>query len=280
MFKTWLENIERKIPVDPDEVVPTLYRSLPSKNEQPNETEVNIFVEKMVENDVDIAATFNRGNAVHQDRYDEPLVKLTNINDPKLGRAYGLVTSTRNSRFYFAHEKGEVWIICPPAIYFEEDKILLASVIRHEAQHAIDHVLYNFPSSKIISRRKIEGEWYCDSNAYYTAKNEARAYSDQFEYILKRMNYDVDKVINALELKHRLSKPTDPVVLDSEVIEVARKYLEKYRKTEARMVKELFGEIEEPAITASINKEYAQRAGVLLCRIIKLLKFGNFVKKS
>jgi len=212
-FRVWLEDDQKpKMIKDPYGVSQTWLHALPKDVggvEPQNDSAIWRFVDVMADpakNGPLIHLCCTKGNGARipsfskEERYNEKIGgNLIHDDSHLLKNAHGVVTSVmKETMFGFAPEGpmvGSMIIMCPPLSFSMTDKLLLASVIRHESRHAADFVAMG---GKTMGQKPSASVADLDLDEYASCIVEARAWSDQLRWLL-RMLGNSKAVITAIE---------------------------------------------------------------------------------
>jgi len=298
-FKCWLENLENPDAIKNPQSVASLWKkNLPTNDNLRNETEINHFVDVMADpedNGQAIAIDLDR-RAIYHPRYDHKPISnnLLNTENEKLENAVGIVTNQYDPEFIFymgGNHPGRLVITAPPLAYDQTDRELLRSIIWHELGHAIDFIDPKY--------QKVNPSGHYKWNASKYAKHifEARRYSDQLRYLMKRANIqdiekalagqrntatkltDLDKQLAAapIDQKKQIQNQIDhlnkisslsPFRIAPALLPVAKAFLNGFTTTKE--------EFEFPAIVKQ-DESSIQMAAQLVKKIIESLLFREFI---
>ena len=244
-------------------------------NQQAIQTMAGAMANEPENNDAVWLAT--QGRQVHQVRYEQPIGKnLIRTNSPEYKNATGIVSNETKQTFIY--DDGAIKIIHAPVVYESHDKLLMEAIIRHELRHAVDSVDPQY--------KNVRPEF----NVKLYAKNimEARGHAESLNYLMRKLDYDSDAVVETLVLSNFSPPP--------EILRICKAYLDNYgggKKAEGWASKiiapfvlgaaPIFGsdasKVPEPqGIQQTAQRQETQQAARMVREIIRLCMFSNFVK--
>lgn len=252
----------------------------PTDSSMFNQQAIQIMANAMANEPENVNAVWlvTNGRQVHQVRYEQPIGKnLIRTNSPSYKDATGIVSNEIKQVFSF--NEGAIKIIHPPVVYEPHDKLLMQAIIRHELRHAVDSV---DPQYKNV-RPEFDDKLY--------AKNimEARGHAESLNYLMRKLDYDSDVVIETLVLSQFEPPP--------EILRICKAYLDNYggggKKVEGWAAKTIAPfvlgaapilgsdapKVPEPqGIQQTAQRQESQYAAQMVYQIIRLCMFSNFVK--
>ena len=193
---------------------------------------------------------------------------LLNIKSDHIADAGGMITDENNLQKMMVsidkNDKANLIISIKPMTYLESDEMLLKGIIIHELRHAADYHSYmekggdpdNFGSA-IFSE--------VDLVLYAKHIFEARAYAEQLKWLMKKLNNNVDLILEML--KRGLGLP-DPIY---QFAEAFLKELVKQNRNESFQ-----HHIEPPAV---IDTDTENQVVNIINKIIEVMRFSKNTRK-
>lgn len=244
---------------------------------------VNDFVDRMTNTTIlgmMIGIIFN-GRTVDNEIYKAKIGgNLISIRSKKLQEAKGVISSQSKPVFGFymiGQNAGNMLIQFPPAIFDNEDKKVLKSIIIHESVHA-----YDWATDRINDDYPI-GDILFNIDKYTRNLFEVRAFVAQLKVLMKEIN-DINLLINQLT--------NGPFAVKEELIPIIMQYLRKnLSEGIGKLVMpiataaSLMGQTDSHApstptpITFKQESHSIQQAAKIIKNIINKMKFANFIQK-
>lgn len=270
-------------------------RVKPTDSSLVNEAEIKDFVAKMANEKANLNALQEilDKKSVNEHRYEKPISQnLVRTTSPRYKDAIGAVTSLFGEKYKFKFWGDGEWagalrIIHPPLIYGPYEKVMLAGIVRHEVQHAIDYLDPNYEAS-------FRKEAVFNEKLYENKLTEARGFAAELAYLMKALDYDTDIVLEVLYS----AKFTHP----DHILSIAEIYLtNNYGKRDEGWLSKAVAPValwtalagrdnatqtpgnakavQSPNVTLNVRQQQQQvkRAAQLAVKVVSAFLFSNFV---